>query len=315
MIGKTVYWVTQTLPTAQAPKSSIWLPLIVSANATPLPQATPIPPTATPQPSPTASLGMQALPLAVGNTWVYSATYYSDQWVITPATYIITDTVIMTQTYNGLFGAEIQRTSLGIDGSPGDGYIKGMALEYYFSGIYSYVISNTQIYRQDELDLPNLKTQTPFGSYKYPLMYDLPFKNESGFNCWYSGLWGETDCRTETRWSGYQYVADGPINLYKDEALSTMHDYAKATFERDGYSSEELTLAWKNYLTAPPQFPVVDFKDCYIISVANRESRYNQWFCLGIGIVHIEWLDSSQNWPDHAPKGLDINLISYSIAK
>jgi len=281
-----------------------------------LPQATPIPPTATPQPSPTASLGMQALPLAVGNTWVYSATYYSDQWVITPATYIITDTVIMTQTYNGLFGAEIQRTSLGIDGSPGDNYIEGLALETPFSGIYSYVISNTQIYRQDKLDFLNLRTQTSLGVYKYPLLYDLPFKDERGFNCWYMGIHGVgNDCRTETWWSGYHYVDEGPISLHQDEALSIMHDYAKANFEHDGYISEEIRLAWKNYLTAPPQFPMTDFKDCYIISVANRGGGYNQWFCLGIGIVHIEWLDSSQNWPDHAPKGLDINLISYSIAK
>ncbi len=226
LITQAVYWRVHTAPkTAQAPKPNfaIWLPIVIAPNFTPAPPIPPVmatatptetalPPTATPTETalpptatPTLSIARRALPLAVGNTWVYSVVYHRDG---VTATYIITDRVIMTQTYQGLFGAEIERVA-SLTGGTTDAVMPDYdaVSKNRVSKIYSYIISDTEIYKQGKLDLPKKSSDLDANT----LIYTLPFIDKQKFNNSRSSF---GDYEVTDWWHVYSYVRDNMGGTY-----------------------------------------------------------------------------------------------------
>lgn len=195
---------------------------------------------------------------------------------------MITDQVIATRTYGLFFGAEILRISSLIDGTPYEMFHStdlNWELENPNSKQYAYIISGTEVYQQIELDFKDLKARvSESGPHKYPLIYDFPFLNETGFSCWYDGTGEGGDCRIDRDndwwWNGFYNVEEGP---------------------------------------SPLKTPAGSFENCYMIKMAVQGGGRCQWFCLNIGIAGSTWTYQHQV-PNHYPlTGYEIKLLSYSL--
>jgi hypothetical protein len=145
-------------------------------------QSTPGPALAAPSPEPPPALPLfdkplPDFPLNLGATWVYSATHYDTYGTerIT-ATYIITETIVATQTRPPYFAAELVRDTRIITFSD---YLAGKEWEaYYLAGrgetiSFWYVLSGTRVYQQNELDWPKIEAGEASLEYIFPLSADL----------------------------------------------------------------------------------------------------------------------------------------------
>lgn len=256
-------------------------------------------PTGTPVTITTSLDTLKYYPLALGNTWVYSATYYGyymegeganlTETVIT-STFILTDRVIATEIHEPYFAAQMERTSLFTGGIAPDSYSQyppdrflhpasagfiGNALDWGVvnpaSRTYWYVIDGYRVYYQDELDL----SYTPATAIsRTPAYYYFPFSEHP---CWF-GRGDEGDCRkylSRHSWMGFYYVKPGPITLI---------------------------------------LPVGSFTECYTIGVFG-EGGVNKHFCLGVGLVGFDSEAHGQESYRHPPIGHKVELIAYSLAR
>jgi hypothetical protein len=121
------------------------------------------------------------IPLSLGTTWVYSSTHY-DTFVsgeygtsnfnserIT-ATYRITETIAETQIISGFLAAKLVRDRVVItsSGDISDARYDNYLGQNVWTPSYWYVISNTILYRQREINLGGLSSSGPI--YIFPLV-------------------------------------------------------------------------------------------------------------------------------------------------
>lgn len=171
-------------------------------------------------------------PLSVGNTWVYSVTYFGYHVIeeeearnvsAITSTFIITDEVISTEFLDSYLAAQIERTSTFVSGikpdtfSPSPFYANPAspnAMEHTLDeGIvnpyprtYWYVVRGNTIHYQEDLDFSNVPTSTYLYS---PAFYQFPLY---GKKCWFPpGI--EDDCQNHSSmgvWTGFYFVKSGP---------------------------------------------------------------------------------------------------------
>ena len=259
-------------------------------TTTPLPQPTSTPTPISPSPAPTPTLAINPLPefpLAVGNTWVYSATYTGFRFnrATTPAiaepltaTYIITDQIVATKTYGSLFGAEIRRISSLVEGTPFNEF-HNFNYDKEFENpelkTYTYVISGTQIYQHEDLSFLTETKQKAAQAYRYPLIYEFPLMDGTAFHCWYSWSNENQDCHNVVKGCDYYY-----------------------------YVKEQSVFL---------KLPAGNFKGCYTISIASCEDENSKWFCPNIGIVGGQFLYVGQGSDEYPTGSYQIKLLTYSL--
>jgi hypothetical protein len=117
------------------------------------------------------------LPLRLGNTWVYSSTYYDTyQGERITATYFITETVVDAQLITPYFVSQIARETTVVTSSINLNDLRPGCDGYYLNGTggivtYWYIISGTHVYRQSgELDLS--RVESSWLEYVFPLSND-----------------------------------------------------------------------------------------------------------------------------------------------
>ncbi|MBU0493184.1 MAG: hypothetical protein KKA73_14820 [Chloroflexi bacterium] len=239
-------------------------------------------------------------PLTLGNTWVYSATYYGyyvegegtnlTEIVIT-STFIITDRVIATEIHEPYFAAQMQRTSLFTAGVapdiyglyPSDRTWHPASPEFRWNSLdrgivnpasrtYWDIIDGSRVYYQDELDL----SYTPATAISQtPAYYYLPFSEHP---CWFA-RGDERRCREDLSrysWMDFYYVKSGP----------TTRTLSAGTFT-----------------------------DCYTIGVFVKGGGVNKHFCLGVGLVGFDWEAHWQGGYRYPPIGHKAELINYSLTR
>jgi hypothetical protein len=163
---------TTTTPTF-TPKPVVSPTSIASPTQKPEPTPTPSPSSPTPTTNAFTPTPLADFPLSLGTTWVYSATHYDtyDTERIT-ATYIITETIVDTQTRPPYFATQIVQDTTLV--TPSDNLAGKDWQQHYLAGpggsnSFWYVISGTQVYEQTELDWTEIISTEATLAYIFPL--------------------------------------------------------------------------------------------------------------------------------------------------
>jgi len=191
------------------------------------------------------------------------------------ATFMITDQVVSVQQLDTVWGAEIQRHFKLVDISPEliekaptailrseflspvdryDGGLSGKNMnEFHMPSdfTYSYVITDSNVYKQGPLDLANIKARRggKYSAFRYPIVFKLPFDTDD--NCWFPGTGEGGGLPCEGSRDAHYTITDGPFDV---------------------------------------QLSVGTFSSCHNVNVSGfRVSGEQVVFCEGIGPVKYHW--------------------------
>lgn len=259
----------------------------------PTPTFTPTP-TATPFTSVSSLETLDSYPLRVGNFWSYSAVYYGYRIegegagrVAVPitSTFVITDRVIATEINAPFFIAKLERTSNLIDGSGAS------SMPFNWWGVAT------------------------------PLAPDFLYP---------SGDWGIVNPNPSVYW----YVIGGRKVYYQDELnlqklqASPLYYWFPLSEHICWFPNGDETIckehlsfrAWTNFYLVTQQSisqdtPVDSFTNCFDIQPYSRGGGFIKHFCLGVGLVGVEWKYGGQTPELYLPIGFRIELTDYFGAK